>query len=179
MSGAQHTLAGRLTVPLPPGEAFTLFTPRGEERWVPGWRPRFPAPPGDDSAPGTVFETSAHGERTVWVVTAREPGRRVSYARVTPGSRAGTVTVELDPDEHGGTTVRVTYELTALTPDERGPLREFAERYPDFLRSWEQDIARHLRSSPLFIAPAEGAHGPQVGSAGDGRPSRLPDGRLA
>jgi hypothetical protein len=102
----------------------------------------------DDSAPGTVFETGADDELTIWVVAAREPGRRVSYARVTPGSRAGTVTVEVDADGQGGSTVRVTYELTALTPEGRGPLREFAGGYRDFLRSWEVDIARHLGSPP-------------------------------
>lgn len=148
MSGARYTLTGRLPVALPPEEAFTLFTPRGEERWVAGWRPRFPVGTGDDSAPGTVFETDADGERTIWVVAGREPGRRVSYARVTPGARAGTVTVEVGGDGRGGSTVRVTYELTALTPEGEGPLREFAGRYPDFLRSWEEEIARHLGSRP-------------------------------
>ncbi|MBG0829921.1 hypothetical protein HS041_19320 [Planomonospora sp. ID67723] len=53
-------LTGTLTVPLPPEEAFHLFTARGEERWVEGWRPRFPVPVEDDTAPGTVFETGAH-----------------------------------------------------------------------------------------------------------------------
>ncbi|MFI0420896.1 SRPBCC family protein [Spongiactinospora sp. 9N601] len=148
MSGAQYTLTGRPAVALPPEAAFTLFTPRGEEPWVAGWRPRFAAETGDDSAPGTVFETGAHDEPTIWTVIARDPGRRVSYARVTPGSRAGTVTVELDADGRGGSTVQVTYELTALTPEGQGPLREFAEGYRDFLRSWEMDIARHLGPEP-------------------------------
>ncbi|RVX46730.1 hypothetical protein EDD27_9631 [Nonomuraea polychroma] len=148
MSGAQHTLVGQLPVALPPDETFGLFTPRGEERWVAGWRPRFPVGTGDDSAPGTAFETDSHGERTIWVVVGREPGRRVSYARVTPGSRAGIVTVEVSGDGQGGSTVRVTYELTALTPEGEGPLREFAVGYPDFLRSWEAEISRHLGSRP-------------------------------
>ncbi|MFI9848406.1 hypothetical protein ACIHFD_66155 [Nonomuraea sp. NPDC051941] len=148
MSGAQYTLTGRLAVALPPEAAFTLFTPRGEELWVAGWRPRFQMRTSDDSAPGTVFETGAHDELTIWVVAARELGRRVSYARVTPGSRAGTVTVEVDADGQGGSTVRVTYELTALTSEGQGHLREFAESYRDFLRSWEVDIAHHLESRP-------------------------------
>jgi hypothetical protein len=148
MSGAQYTLTGQLPVALPPDETFELFTPRGEERWVAGWRPRFPVETGDDSAPGTVFETDSHGDRTIWVVVGRERGRRVSYARVTPGSRAGIVTVEVSGDGRGGSTVRVTYELTALTPEGEKPLREFAERYPDFLRSWEAEIFRHLESRP-------------------------------
>ncbi|MFI7706475.1 hypothetical protein [Nonomuraea sp. NPDC049480] len=152
MSGAQYALTGRLSVALPPEEAFTLFTPRGEERWVDGWRPHFPVPAEDDSAPGTVFETvfqtGGQGERTIWVVAERERGRRVSYARVTPGSRAGTVTVEVGGDGERGSTVQVTYELTALSPEGERTLREFADGYPAYLASWEAAVTRHLGSQP-------------------------------
>ncbi|MGN9846336.1 SRPBCC family protein [Nonomuraea sp. H19] len=138
---ARHRLEGQIKVDLPPEKAFKLFTPRGEERWVDGWLPRFPVPTRDDTAPGTVFETT-HGEQTTWVVLDREQGRRISYARVTPGSRAGTVTVTLDKDGDGHSTVHVVYDLTALTPHAAGELRQFATEYPSFLRSWQEAIAR-------------------------------------
>ncbi|HEU4540812.1 MAG TPA: hypothetical protein VFR23_06755 [Jiangellaceae bacterium] len=141
MSGPQYRLAGRISVPLPPDEAFVLFTPRGEERWVEGWQPRFPVPTEDDSAPGTVFETSADGEHTIWVVVDREPGRRVSYARVTPGSRAGIVSVALENGGDGHSVVEVTYALTALSPDGDRQLDEFAVGYTDYLKSWESAIS--------------------------------------
>jgi hypothetical protein len=145
VSGAQVSLTGQVTVALPPGEALALFTPRGEERWVPGWRPRFPVSSDDDTAPGTVFETHADGEHTIWVVAEREVGRRVAYARVTPGSRAGKVTVAADGDGRGGAAVQVTYELTALSPEGARELSDFAACYASFLRSWEEDIATLLR----------------------------------
>lgn len=132
-------LTGTLDVALPPAEAFALFTPRGEEEWVDGWQPHFPADPIDDTEPGTVFETHAHGDDTIWVVVGRETGRRISYARVTPGSRAGTVTVELEPTAQGSR-VTVGYELTALSDVGQVGLDEFAATYPEFLRSWETAI---------------------------------------
>jgi hypothetical protein len=141
MSGARYVLTGRVAVEMPPDEAFRLFTPRGEQEWAHGWEPRFPVPVIDDAEPGTVFETEAHGERTTWVVVAREHGRRISYARMTPGSRAGTVTVELGDGPAGGSDVLVTYELTGLCPEAEPALREFADRYPHFLASWERAIA--------------------------------------
>ncbi|MBO2450417.1 hypothetical protein J4573_25165 [Actinomadura barringtoniae] len=128
-------LTGHVNVPQPATDSLQLFTPRGEERWVPGWKPRFPEPAPDDTAPGTVFETTGHGETTTWVVIDRTPDR-VSYARVTPGSRAGTVTVQARD-----TTVEVTYDLTALSAAAEPALEEFAAGYGDFLKGWEAAIA--------------------------------------
>lgn len=140
MTGARHDLSGSLHVDRPPAEAFVLFTPRGEIAWAPGWEPRFALPADDDTEPGTVFETGAHGEHTIWVVLHRDRGRSISYARVTPGSRAGTVHVALRPDGDGGSEVTVTYAMTALT-SAAAELDEFAAGYAAYLRTWEELIA--------------------------------------
>jgi hypothetical protein len=142
-------LTGRIRVGLPPAEAFRLFTPRGEQDWAPGWDPHFPAPASDDTEPGTVFETSPHGQPgthvppTVWVVTNRESGRHISYARMTPGDRAGTVTVELSAAD-GASDVEVTYQLTALSAAAEPGLREFADGYAAYLQSWQDAISGWL-----------------------------------
>jgi hypothetical protein len=146
MTGTQRRLTGRIQVALPPVEAFRLFTPRGEEDWAHGWHPRFPVPAPDDTEPGTVFETSAHGQHTVWLVTGRQPGERISYARVTPGDQAGTVTVAISAaGDHSE--AEVTYQLTALTSTGDHKLSEFAERYPAYLRSWQDAIAAWIQNS--------------------------------
>jgi hypothetical protein len=139
-SDAQRRLTGRLRVALPPDEAFRLFTPRGEQDWAPGWKPRFPAPAADDTAPGTVFETHAHGHTATWVVVDRTWGQRVRYARVVSHTDAGTITVALE-DADGHTDVTVAYELTALSEDGTQRLREFAAGYRAFLQSWQDAIA--------------------------------------
>ena len=141
MTGARQRLTGRISVALPPAEAFRLFTPRGEQEWVHGWRPCFPATVADDTEPGTVFTTSAHGHETVWVVTGRERGRRISYARVVRDVTAATVTVTLTSSGEG-TEAEVTYDLTALTDQADGEVREFAEGYPAYLRSWQDAISQ-------------------------------------
>lgn len=145
MSGPEHYLTHRIRVGLPPEQAFELFTPSGETRWVPGWEPRFPRPGPDDTVPGTVFETAADGRVTTWVVIAREAGRRVAYARVTPGSHAGTVEVTLTPAPAGGSDVTVTYQLTGLGGTSAPDLAEFAAGYPAFIDSWQEAIATALR----------------------------------
>jgi hypothetical protein len=55
VTGTQRRLAGRIQVALPPGDAFRLFTPRGEQDWADGWHPSFPVPGHDDTEPGTVL----------------------------------------------------------------------------------------------------------------------------
>ncbi len=147
MTSTQHRLTGRIQVDLPPDEAFRLFTPRGEQDWAHGWQPRFPALAADDTEPGTVFETDAHGQHTIWLVLDRQPGKRISYARVTPGDQAGIVTITISAaDRHSE--VQVTYQLTALTGTAGHKLSEFAARYPAYLQSWQEAITAWLHSQP-------------------------------
>jgi hypothetical protein len=150
MTGTRRRLTGRIQVPLPPDEAFRLFTPRGEQDWAHGWHPLFPVPAADDTEPGTVFETSAHGQHTVWLVTDRQPGKRLRYARVTPGDQAGTVTVSISGADHHSE-VEVTYDLTALTAPGGRKLSEFAANYPAYLQSWEDAITARLNSADISL----------------------------
>jgi len=143
MTSSRQRLAGRIHVDLSPGETFRLFTPRGEEDWAHGWHPRFPVNAADDTEPGTVFETLAHGQRATWLVTSREPGKHISYARVIPGEQAGTVTVTMHASG-GGTEAGVVYDLTALTNAANLRLREFAASYPAYLQSWHDAIIAWL-----------------------------------
>lgn len=80
-------------------------------------------------------------------------GRRIACARITPGSRAGTVTVGLEPAGDGCSSVTVAYALTALSPAGRRRLEEFAAGYDSFLQSWEQAIAAAL-ALPTCRGPA-------------------------
>jgi hypothetical protein len=148
MTSPQRRLTGRIRVGLPPGEAFRLFTPRGEQDWAHGWHPRFPAPASDDTQPGTVFETDAHGQHTIWLVLDRQWGKRISYARVTPGDLAGTVTIAISAAGRDSE-VEVTYQLTALTGASGHKLREFADGYPAYLESWQDAITAWLRRQHL------------------------------
>ena len=128
---------GTFQVKAPAREAFEFFTPSGERRWAPGWDPRFPAPPVDETAPGTVFTTLHSGQETIWVVTAREPGHCISYARVTPHERAGTIEVRCVDVGDDTTRVEVTADLTPL--DGTG-----VESYAQYLATWERLIAAAL-----------------------------------
>jgi hypothetical protein len=143
----QVRLSGTIRVPLPPAEAFKLFTPTGERAWVVGWDPLFPADVADETDPGTVFQTQHAGPQTTWIVVRREPREVIEYARVTPSDRAGLVSVACSAEDNGITAVTVSYDLTALTPDANAALDEFAEQYPDFLEHWRQAIEHTMAGS--------------------------------
>jgi hypothetical protein len=162
VTSRRERLTGHITVPLPPAQAYPLFTPRGEQVWAHGWHPSFPAAAPDDAEPGTVFETRAHGQPTIWLVTGREPGRRICYARVTPGDLAGTVTVTISPSG-AHSDVEVTYELTALADAAVGRLRDFAAGYPAYLHSWQAAIISRQPSVPRH----PGHHPPTLACPGE------------
>jgi hypothetical protein len=143
----RQRLSGRIHVALPAERAFQLFTPRGEREWSHGWDPVFPASTSDDSEPGTVFETDAHGHRGTWLVTDRVRGRRIAYAQVIPGERAGSITVTLDAAD-GGSDVEVVYDLTSLSEAGAHHLKQFVDGYDAHLRSWQDAIAASLRKRP-------------------------------
>lgn len=144
-------MTGSLEVDLPPDQAFELFTPRGERRWVPGWEPRFPADSPDDSAPGTVFQTHSGGLTTTWVVVRRTRGRHLRYSRVVADRHAGTVDVRLEPKKKAST-VTVSYDLTALHESAGSDLESFASGFVSYLGSWQKAIA-HLLAHPGEQAP--------------------------
>jgi hypothetical protein len=140
-------LTGTIEVTRPPGEAFALFTAEGERAWAESWDPEFPSPAADHSDPGTVFTTAHHGRAATWIVVGREPGAALAYASLIPGRRAGIVSVRLQPSSCG-TSVTVSYDLTALVPEANAELQEFAAQYPQFLAHWKRAIAHAIGSTP-------------------------------
>jgi len=77
------------------------------------------------------------------VIVDQEPDR-IRYARITPHGLAGTVEVRALSGSHADTTVRVTYDLTALTDAAIGELAGFAAGYHAEIDTWASDIAESL-----------------------------------
>ena len=142
----EHTGGFRLA--MPPEKAIGLFTAQGERLWAPGWDPTVLS--GDGTEAGTVFVTSHGHATTIWVVVDYDTDVfRARYARTTPGNKAGTVEVNLQSDGEGGSEVRVTYDLTALSEAGNTDLAHFDEpAYAAMMKEWEQ----HIRHAEAEIA---------------------------
>jgi len=132
-----------ITVDLPAEQAVALFTPEGECRWADGWDPHYPEADRREGA-GAVFTTEHGGHQTTWIMVDHQPGR-VRYARVTVGMTAGTVAVEVVGSREHSTQVRVTYDLTALTPAGDTWLEAFDADYDVAIGEWATDITAALR----------------------------------
>ncbi|HEX8242602.1 MAG TPA: hypothetical protein VF541_03890 [Longimicrobium sp.] len=112
---------------------FPLFEPVGEARWVAGWQPRFLWPADGKAQVGTTFTTDERGRESYWMVAEYEPGRRVVYSHLVPGSRAGRIEVRCVSAPEGKTAAGVRYDLTALGPVEEDRLLRMSD---DDFRSW-------------------------------------------
>jgi hypothetical protein len=131
-----------ITVGLAREQTMALFTPEGERRWAHGWDPHYPVADRREG-PGAVFVTGHGGHHTTWIMIDHGP-QSVRYARVTHGLTAGTVAVEVAESREGWTRVRVTYDLTALTPAGESWLKAFDADYESMIASWSSEIAASL-----------------------------------
>lgn len=145
---------GSITVHADRARTLDLFTPEGEREWVPGWSPEYLFRAGGGDEIDTVFRTAmpaASGgptgnEETLWIVLDhdRDEGT-ASYARITPGSRLGTVTVAVEPIDETSCWVEICYELTGLSPEGNAVLARFdARAFRAMLAEWEERIGRVL-----------------------------------
>jgi hypothetical protein len=141
---------GELTIPLPPGHVFPLFSPEGERAWVEDWDPEYLHPEHPSNAPGTVFRTTHGGEETVWLVLRYDPAHALAeYARFSSGSRLGTVLVQCREGAPGTTQVSVTYSLTSLSPAGNAVLAALTPaHYSAMLHDWQKAIIRSQHAGP-------------------------------
>jgi hypothetical protein len=70
--------------------------------------------------------------------------RRVRYARFAAGFSAGTVEVVAVSATEEATRLQVTYDVTALAPDEAPRLRAFAAAFESEIAEWAMKIERAL-----------------------------------
>ncbi len=132
----------QITVDLPIEAAFPLFTPRGEEAWVPDWRPTYIDPADGETRQEMLFTTGAGEDKTFWTCLAWEPAAaHVRYLRLTPSSRVAIVDVQCMA-EGRRTLVRVRYEIQPLTEAGVSFVDDLAEEaFAESINEWADLIA--------------------------------------
>lgn len=140
-------LSHEILVDLPLTEAMPLFTPRGEEAWVPGWKPTYISPTSGETCDEMLFVTNHDGETTYWTCMNWQPDDgHVRYLRLTPGSRTGFVDVRCRENGANSTRVLIAYELHALTDAGQTHLDGMTrDKFADTIDQWASLIAQASR----------------------------------
>lgn len=135
-----------ITVNRPLSEAMPLFTPKGEESWVPGWAPDYISPKSGDTCEEMLFVTSNDDETTYWTCLNWQPNDgHVRYLRLTPESRACFVDVQCRPDGPESTRVVVTYQMHALNSAGRAYMSDMTEcAFAEMIDGWAQLIQERV-----------------------------------
>lgn len=143
------TLYGTLRVDAPVDVAFPLFSPRGEEAWVPEWKPELIHPPGVDWCEGQVFRTVHDGQESIWFVARLDrDSHEVTYHRVDLGLSATSVTVRCRPAGENATETAVEYRWVGLTGEGNRFVREQTrEAFREKLTRWEAWISAALAAT--------------------------------
>ena len=135
------------TVKAPMAEAFPLFGPEGERPWAgPHWDPQFVWPVPAKDVEGAVFRLHHGHHSATWVNTAFDAqAGHAAYVYIMDGKLATRIDVQLTPVDAATTTVRVTYERTALDPSVNPDVADMAQKDPKMGPEWERDIAEYLK----------------------------------
>ncbi len=130
-----------ITLDRPVAEAFDLFTPRGEEGWVPGWAPTYVQPEDGETCEEMLFTTGEGDEATYWTCLKWAPADwHVRYLRMTPASRISFVDVRCRP-EGDRTRVMVAYEMQALNDAGRAYMAELSDAaFAEMIDAWPRLI---------------------------------------
>jgi len=131
-----------IAVDRPLSQALPLFTPKGEESWVPGWKPEYISPETGETCKEMLFVTSHGDETTFWTCLDWRPDYgHVRYLRLTPESRVGFVDVQCRAEGPAKTRVRVVYQLHGLSDSGRAHLNEMTQTtFVAMIDQWEQLI---------------------------------------
>ncbi|HXI03872.1 MAG TPA: hypothetical protein VNI57_11915 [Candidatus Saccharimonadales bacterium] len=143
------TFRGKVHVAAAPGEAFPLFSPEGERRWVPGWNPSILHPPEGHWEAGQIFTTQEETGEAVWVISRLDRrAHEAEYHRIEPGRYVARVEVACRPAPEGGTEAAIAYSFTGLSDSGNREIEAMTpEAYEAKLARWTEWIARSLDAS--------------------------------
>ena len=138
--------SGEFDLPCSANEAFPLFSPEGERRWVSGWNPQPMFPGSAAFSRDTVFRQGTGEEEAIWtIVDVDSESYRAEYVRVAPASHTAHIIVKVAPIDRVKSHVTVTYAVTAFGTDSSSLVEAFSEcGYADKMRDWQRRITACL-----------------------------------
>jgi hypothetical protein len=146
----------KIQVNASPEKALPLFTAKGEELWVTGWKPTYVYPESGEPELNAVWTTKIDATTTaVWVTVDYDPQNgSASYVKWTPDRHVTRVDIQCDPDGEGRSITTVTYTRTALSEAGSSELIALTkDQYDARIASWERAINHYLEHNELLLFP--------------------------
>jgi hypothetical protein len=133
----------------PPDLVFPLLCPVREAEWLDGWRYELIYSESGYAEEGCVFKSiEADGAETFWLITKHDRQKdRIEFARLTPGSRVGKLSIQLTDNPDGTTSSTVSYTFTALTEAGNRFIDDYTEdRFKEAMIWWEKSMNHFLKT---------------------------------
>jgi hypothetical protein len=137
------------TIYADPSQVFELICPVREAEWLDGWDYRLIYSESGLAEKGCVFISRQPGENdTIWLITKRDAEKKeIEFARLTPESRIARLVVAVKQKETDISSVRITYEFTALCEEGNRFLTEFTEeKFSEAMKFWENSMNYYLQT---------------------------------
>ena len=147
----------------PPGRVFPLFGPIREAEWADGWSPamhhRGDVRNGEAHAVGTgsVFTHAKGDADSHWLLTTwDEPGGRVEYAVVVPGSWVCRIVIKVAAASDGRSSATVRYEYTGLDAEGLALVDGYTqEAHEERIAGWARAIDHYLETGTRLRVPRD------------------------
>lgn len=151
----------------PAGRVFPLFGPLREADWAEGWSPtlhyrghipeseRVTAGAAGAIGTGAVFTHPKGEAESHWLLTNwDEPGGRVGYAVVVPGSWVCRIAIAVAAAPNDRTSLTVRYEYTGLDADGLALVEGYSrEKHGERIAGWARAINHYLETGTRLKAP--------------------------
>ena len=142
------------TIHAAPEVIFPLLCPVKEVDWLDGWEFKMIFSGSGLAEKGAVFTTAYNGEEdTVWLITQHNKiNYKVEFVRVTPGSRASILNIEVKAQDDETSNVHISYEYTATSDLGNKFIDEFTEEtFLKAVKFWEESMNYYLRTGSKLL----------------------------
>ncbi len=134
----------------------SLICPVKEAEWLDGWDYDLVFSHSGFAEKGCVFTSRSEGEKdTIWLITKRDDSAcETKFARITPDSRVGDVTIRIEDGGNHTSRVHITYTITALTEEGNRFIENFTEEnFAKDMKFWEAAMNHYLETGKALPLP--------------------------
>lgn len=136
-------------------EVFPLFSPKGEEKWVSGWRPEYIYPETGDFVENMVFKTKSANKSEqsyYWILAYLNTELYRAIYTVNTPNRAWAIKVQCTMFDQFKTIAIITYTYTALNNIGEKLNRDALDKmFRLELKDWEEAINHYIKTGQKLV----------------------------